>query len=338
MADLEEYLTISEMAKLTDVSEKTLRVWENLGKLSPDSITDGGHRRYKIETARKLSKDKNKNICFIEDQLINSKINDDELISFWEDYGISVNLDKKDKLNLLHLFNNFLCSVSDSKYEEDEPNELIHLMAASYEKLEFTKYFHVEIMNAPVSLAFTMGRCDVIEKDKVNLQIGSQAVAAMLMHTCVTLTKGISVKNNLDSYSTAVAKSLDNIIYTNILENTTKLKDITDEVKNRKYKIEDYVLAITNSDVVNDFLLNSGFKEKIIQIKNTTNSAFEKHNCVLVKRKSDSHIFNVKVLLYNFLLRSPYITEQKEIIFRGNAFVSKEALETQDLVLLNISN
>ena len=41
------YLSIGEKAKECGVSVATLRRWDKRGLLKPDSITAGGHRRYK---------------------------------------------------------------------------------------------------------------------------------------------------------------------------------------------------------------------------------------------------------------------------------------------------
>ena len=48
------FLSISEAAKLFDVSTNTLRNWEENGKLLPDIKTKGKHRRYNYDKIKKL--------------------------------------------------------------------------------------------------------------------------------------------------------------------------------------------------------------------------------------------------------------------------------------------
>ena len=47
-------ISISKVSRLTDVTIKTLKIWDNEGKLNAKYKTPGGHRRYELEAERQV--------------------------------------------------------------------------------------------------------------------------------------------------------------------------------------------------------------------------------------------------------------------------------------------
>lgn len=49
-----EYLTIGELAKLANITVRTLRYYDNIGLLKPTDYKEGGHRLYSLEDYKRL--------------------------------------------------------------------------------------------------------------------------------------------------------------------------------------------------------------------------------------------------------------------------------------------
>lgn len=62
---IDKLVSIRHAANLLGVTIQTIRNWDKQGLLKPDDITQGGQRRYKLQTLKNI----NKNIKFNTDNL-----------------------------------------------------------------------------------------------------------------------------------------------------------------------------------------------------------------------------------------------------------------------------
>ncbi len=56
---MSKMISISEVSKMTGVTIKTLKIWDNEGKLKAKFKTSGGHRRYDIDDIKKFTGENN---------------------------------------------------------------------------------------------------------------------------------------------------------------------------------------------------------------------------------------------------------------------------------------
>ena len=55
----EELLTVSQVAGLLGVGERTIRLWDKADVLRPDMVTSRGWRLYRRESIEKVAKERN---------------------------------------------------------------------------------------------------------------------------------------------------------------------------------------------------------------------------------------------------------------------------------------
>ena len=252
---MEELLSISEAAKLLGVSEKTMREWDQTGKLKARR-TLGNHRRYSISDLRNVTVEKSLYDSYIDSDRRSHNDQLKEIIAFWRG---RMEVKTKDDEALCVLLDNYLqlSSFTDDPIVTDD---MVALIKATWRKIKMKEFISIQPMTGPTALVFALTKTDK------GAAIESEAVCAKthIMQSCRFLPS-LPVCDNLEFYSTMLADEFDAIITQEILSSAPLCP---------KHELADYdFLIIGPCPRSEDFLRKTG---ELIECDDTCSTGLTK--------------------------------------------------------------
>ncbi len=169
-----EHLTISEVSKILEVSEKTLRIWDKKGILIAEK-TEGGHRRYKSIDIKILTKFR-QNIDIKKDNEFETSISDEfsdqdlnfhkdktkECVDFWSKRGhLSEKISRHDENLAVILTNQMNFSQTISIDLDDDL--MVDIIVEMWKNIVSKSYVNIGSMPGPTSLLFTANDKGIVE-------------------------------------------------------------------------------------------------------------------------------------------------------------------------------
>lgn len=209
----EDLLTISEAARISGVTEKTLREWDASGKLKAFR-TKGGHRRYRIGDLRqgKLVSPSIYDDLVLSDQLHYDK-SKEPLHQFWLERD-QVNKGEQDLSVLLSTVKAF-CSASSIELDANHDYETyIEVTKAIWRSMSAKQFVMIHPLMGPCGLIFYMQQKSKIDNE-IDMKVESMAVNSRTESYRATANFNYRLEENTEAFGKMLARELD----VQILEN-----------------------------------------------------------------------------------------------------------------------
>lgn len=176
-----EHLTISEAAKVLEVSEKTLRIWDKKGSLVAEK-TEGGHRRYRSADIKNFIKNNDiDNLKSITDEFLSADLLISQNVAkkdleFWDKKNyIPKEMKEHDRLTLAVLLSNQM-GYQSSISEDLDDEFFLKIIVEIWKQLKSRYYASLGAMVGPTGLFYYLK--EHLNNDELNISIESDVLVA----------------------------------------------------------------------------------------------------------------------------------------------------------------